>query len=106
MLARMIVVQGVFRVAATDREQYLAESLENQRISRDEPGCIEYVLAADPLVPDRVVLSERWATRADLDAHIEALTERRRAAASAGAPRLQPVSRDVTFFEASAIDVM
>jgi hypothetical protein len=33
------------------------------------------------------------------------LTERRRAAASAGAPRLQPVSRDVTFFEASAIDV-
>lgn len=106
MLTSMIVVQGVFRVDAADREQYLAESLENQRMSRDEPGCIEYVLAADPLVPDRVVLSERWATRADLDAHIAALTERRRAAAEAGGNPIRPVSRDVTFFEASAIDVM
>lgn len=102
----MIVVLGAFRVSAADREQYLAESLENQRISRAEPGCLEYALAPDPLDPERVVLSERWASRADLDAHIEALTERRATAAADGATSIAPLSREVRFFEASEIDVM
>ena len=60
----MIVVQGVFRVHEAERERYLAESAETQRISRSEPGCLEYVLAADPLDAQRVVLSERWSSRA------------------------------------------
>jgi quinol monooxygenase YgiN len=102
----MIIVQGVFRVMADDREQYLAESLETQRVSRSEPGCIEYVVGADPLDPQRVVLSERWATRADLDAHLDALRGRRAAAAKAGATPLVPVSREIRFFEATPIDVM
>lgn len=102
----MIVVQGVFRVAPEDRERFLAESVETQRISRAEPGCVEYAIAADPVEPDRVVLTERWERRTDLDAHIEALTARRRAAAEAGATPLRPVSRDVAFFEATPIDVM
>ena len=58
----MIVVQGVFRVHEAERERYLAESAETQRISRSEPGCLEYVLAADPLDAQRVVLSERWSS--------------------------------------------
>jgi quinol monooxygenase YgiN len=102
----MIIVQGVFRVTEDGREQYLAESLETQRISRGEPGCIEYVVAADPLDAQRVVLSERWATRADLDAHLDALRDRRAAAAEAGATPLAPVSRDIRFFEATPIDVV
>lgn len=101
----MIVVQGVFRIAPEDREQYLAESLETQRISRGEPGCIEYVLAADPVEPDRIVLSERWETRADLDAHVVALTERRQAAADAGETPIAPTSRDVTFLDATPLDI-
>ena len=100
----MIIVQGVFRIAPEDRERYLADSLETQRISRGERGCIEYVFAADPLEADRVVLSERWETRADLDAHLEALAARR---ASAGENATGPVSvlaRDVSLFEASEVE--
>ena len=101
----MIIVQGVFRVAAENREQYLAESLETQRISRGEQGCIEYVLAADPLEADRVVLSERWDTRSDLDAHMEALTARRAQAAEDGAVTIKPLHRDVSFFEVGEVDI-
>ena len=101
----MIVVQGVFRTAAEDRERFLAESLETQRVSRGEPGCLEYVIAADPLDPERVVLSERWSSRADLDAHIGALKARRAADADAGATRLTPLSREVHFLEASPFEV-
>lgn len=101
----MIVVQGIFRVNAAEREQYLVESLETQRISRREPGCIEYVVAADPVEPDRVILSERWETRADLDAHIAALTARRAAAADVGAATITPTSRELRAFEATPIDV-
>jgi quinol monooxygenase YgiN len=101
----MIVVQGVFRVRAEDRERYLAESGETQQISRGEPGCIEYVVAADPIEPDRVVLSERWESRADLDAHLVALQERRRAAAERGATSIAPLDRDVVFLEAHVIEV-
>ena len=98
----MIIVQGVFRIEADQRERYLAETVETQRISRDEPGCIEYVLAADPLEADRVVLSERWATRADLDAHIAALTARR---AASGGDGISPASREISFFEAAATEL-
>ena len=33
------------------------------RISRAERGNLEYVIAADPIEADRVVLSERWETQ-------------------------------------------
>ena len=102
----MIVVQGVFRLREADREKYLAESAETQRISRAEPGCLEYVLAADPLDAERVVLSERWSSRAELDAHVEALVARRAVAAADGATPVAPLSREIAFFEASAIDGM
>ena len=101
----MIIVQGVFTVAPEDRDRYLAQSLETQRISRGEPGCIEYVLAADPVDSERVVLSERWATRADLDAHLAALRERRSSAADGGEPPVELISREVAFFEADAFEL-
>jgi quinol monooxygenase YgiN len=101
----MIIVQGVFRIAPEDREQFLTESLDLQRISRSEPGCVEYVFAADPVEPDRVILSERWQSRADLDAHLEALTARRKDPANSGVRRIAPISRDVSFFDAGEIDM-
>ncbi len=96
----MIVVQGVFRVAEQDREAFLAQSIETQEISRGEKGCIEYVFAADPLDPGRVVLSERWQTREDLDAHLAALAARREDAA-ADDDRVTPLSREVVFLDAT-----
>ncbi len=96
----MIIVQGVFQVAANERDRFLAESLELQKISRAETGCIEYVFAADPLDGERVVLSERWATQADLDAHIKGLIERRATSGNAS-EAVTPLSRDVKFFDAT-----
>lgn len=104
----MIIIQGVFTLEPGDRDTFIAESQETQRISRAEPGCIEYVFAVDPLEANRVVLSERWETRADLDAHLTALFARRKAEAEAGAGAtpLAPLTRVVKFFEATETQVM
>lgn len=101
----MIIVQGVFRIAPEERATFLAQSDETMRLSRAEAGCIEYVLAADPLEDDRVVLSERWATRENFDGHVAALTTRRRAAAEAGTTPVAPMSREISYFEASEVDL-
>lgn len=105
MTAKNMIVQGVFVVEPTERDAFLAGRAETMRISRAEQGCIEYVLAPDPLEENRVVLSERWETRADLEAHIADLTARRAAAAERGDdPGVVPMHSEVIFYEASAVD--
>jgi quinol monooxygenase YgiN len=74
----MVIVQGTGRMDAALRDQFLAQRAESMRISRAEPGNLEYVFAADPLEADRVILSERWETQEDLTAHLAAAAERRR----------------------------
>lgn len=37
--------------------------------SREEPGCLDYVVTADPHEAGRVVVFERWASEDDLRAH-------------------------------------
>jgi quinol monooxygenase YgiN len=69
----MILVTGVFRVAPSDRDAFLDAAKAGMATSRAEDGCEEYVMAADPMEPDRVVLSERWRDRAALDAHLAGL---------------------------------
>lgn len=96
----MMIVQGTFRIDPSERDAFLAQSIEQMQLSRGEQGCLEYVLAADPLEADRVILSERWDTAEDLSAHVAALTSRREAATEAGeAPGVTPTSREITVFE-------
>lgn len=78
----MVIVQGTGRVDSELRERFLAQRAECMKISRAEPGNLEYVMAADPIEADRVIVSERWETQEDLTAHIRAAVERRRHAAS------------------------
>jgi quinol monooxygenase YgiN len=66
----VIIVNGTFEVDPDERDAFLAERGERMRTSRAEAGCLEYTFAADPLQPERVVLFERWASQADLDAHL------------------------------------
>lgn len=99
----MIIVQGTFTVDPDRRDEFLADRIETMQTSRAEKGCIEYVLAADPVVPGRVVLSERWETQADLDAHIAALMAKREAGGDESAVPL--LSREVGFFEAIEIEL-
>lgn len=103
----MIIVQGYFRVDPATRADYLEQSIEQMLTSRAEQGCQEYTLAADPVEADRVILSERWDTAADLDEHARALVARRAEAEATGnAPALAPLSREIARYEvASAQDM-
>ena len=66
----MVIVGGTFEFDADRRDLFLASRSEMMRVSRAEPGCLEYTFAADPLDPGRVVLFERWTDQDALDAHL------------------------------------
>jgi quinol monooxygenase YgiN len=72
----MVIVGGWFEVEPSERDAFVAGRVEGMRRSRAEQGCIEYVLAPDPVDPGRVVLFERWESQADLDRHLAAARER------------------------------
>jgi quinol monooxygenase YgiN len=95
----MAILQGVFSVDPEVRDQFLEASAEGMRSSRSEDGCLEYVLAADPLDPGRVVLSERWESMDHLARHLQRLTERQGQADSGAAARPVPLSREITVYE-------
>jgi quinol monooxygenase YgiN len=69
----MIIVTGTFTIDPTDRDAFLEAAKAGMTKSRAEDGCEEYVMAADPLDPGRIVLSERWRDRPALDAHLAGL---------------------------------
>ena len=63
----MIIIAGWLRVAAGDRDAYLAAVADVARLARLAPGCLDFVQAADPLDPERITIYERWESDADLD---------------------------------------
>ncbi len=69
----MVIVIGMFRVAAVDRDAFIANRIPVSVHSRAELGCITYAFTADPIDPEVVVLTERWVDRAALDAHLAGL---------------------------------
>jgi quinol monooxygenase YgiN len=71
----MLIVAGHFVVDPADQAAFVAGRVEAMRATRAEDGCLEYVMAADPVDPSRVVLFERWADQASFDAHMAALAE-------------------------------
>jgi quinol monooxygenase YgiN len=100
----MVIVQGTFRVAPGDRDAFLAQSVAGMVASRAEQGCVEYVMAADPVEADRVVLSERWASKEDLDAHLQRATQRR--SEDRDPPAVTPVTvlaREIAIYEVASV---
>ncbi|HWF17228.1 MAG TPA: putative quinol monooxygenase [Acidimicrobiales bacterium] len=91
----IVIVQGVFSVDGSERDRFVEASVEGMRASRQEDGCLEYVMAADPLDPERVVLSERWESMEHLEQHFARQRESPRAAGARPAPR----SVELTLFE-------
>ncbi len=89
----MLIVQGVFRLEPSDVAAFLEGWRPCMEHSRTEQGCLEYVMAPDPADAGRVVLSERWESRADLDAHLAAMSP------PTGGPAM--LGREVNFFEAT-----
>jgi quinol monooxygenase YgiN len=64
----VIVVAGWLRVAAEQRDAYLAAVADVAVQARAAPGCLDFVQALDPLEADRISIYERWETDADLEA--------------------------------------
>src|SRR5690242_2222910 len=96
----MVIVAGSFVVAAADRDAFLEGRRSAMEASRAEPGCLDYVFAADPLDPERVVLFERWADQAALDSHLAALRERRSSGGEpAPGPRVEVRSSEIVKYE-------
>jgi quinol monooxygenase YgiN len=62
----VIIVAGHLRVAATERDQYLAAVADVAVQARRAPGCHDFVQAADPLDPERIIIYERWDDDASL----------------------------------------
>lgn len=68
----LIAVEAAIVVAdPSRRDEIVASTAELQRISRDEPGCLVYCFAADPVQPDLIQVYELWQDEASLMAHFE-----------------------------------
>lgn len=64
----MIIVSGRIYVTPGRRDAFLASSREAVVAARRASGCRDFVVAADPIEPDRVNVYEEW----DSDAQVEA----------------------------------
>jgi quinol monooxygenase YgiN len=62
----MIIVSGRIYVVAAQRETFLARSFEAVVAARRAPGCLDFVVAADPLELDRVNVYEAWGSESAL----------------------------------------
>jgi quinol monooxygenase YgiN len=63
----MIIVSGKLYVAAGRRDAFLARSLESIVAARRAPGCLDFVVAADPIEHDRVNVYEEWESESELE---------------------------------------
>ena len=91
----IVIVQGVFTVDPEERARFVEASMEGMSSSRQEEGCLEYVMAADPLDSERVVLSERWESMDHLSQH---LAQQR----TGGQDRPAPRNVEITLFEVAS----
>ena len=69
---QMIAILGWIDVDPSDRDTVLAATVDLQRATRDEePGCLTYTIAADPVHAGRIQIVELWQDAATLDAHFQ-----------------------------------
>lgn len=64
-----ILIAGTVDVDPARRDDALAAGLPHLEATRAQEGCLDYVWAADPLVPGRIHVFERWESREALAAH-------------------------------------
>ena len=64
----MIIVSGRIYVIPGRRDGFVATSRDAVVQARRAPGCLDFVVAADPVEPDRVNVYESWDTEEALEA--------------------------------------
>ncbi len=64
----MLIIAGALYVGPADRASYLAGCVSVVEQARETEGCLDFVIAADPVAADRINVYERWETEAALEA--------------------------------------
>ncbi|MEN8656054.1 antibiotic biosynthesis monooxygenase family protein [Streptomyces sp. 21So2-11] len=62
----MIIVSGKLYVDPATRGAYLNGFMSVVEQARAAPGCLDFVLSADPIEADRINVYERWESDAEL----------------------------------------
>lgn len=62
----MLIVSGHIYIRQGSRQDFLNASLEAVLLARKAPGCKDFVVAADPLEPERVNIYEEWESEKQL----------------------------------------
>jgi quinol monooxygenase YgiN len=63
----MIIIAGRLDVDPAARETYLAECRAVIEAARAADGCLDFLLAPDPVEPGRIHVYERWESDAQLE---------------------------------------
>jgi quinol monooxygenase YgiN len=67
-----IAIIGHIDVDPAVRDELVASVAELQRATRnDEPGCLVYLIAADPAEPGRIQIVELWDSAESADVHFQ-----------------------------------
>lgn len=64
----MIIIAGTLQIEPAEREAYLDAVCSATALARTTSGCLDFAQSADPLVPDRINIFERWESDAALEA--------------------------------------
>jgi quinol monooxygenase YgiN len=64
----VIIVSGRIYVDPADRDAFLAGSADSIGQARRASGCLDFVVAPDPLESNRVNVYEQWESEAQLEA--------------------------------------
>jgi quinol monooxygenase YgiN len=71
----MLIVAGTGYVDPDHRDALLEGLVPALRKARTAPGCLDYVVAADPIEPDRVNIYERWESETHLTTHLTGIAQ-------------------------------
>lgn len=64
----VVIVAGRIVVEAGQQDAYIAGCTGVVEQARQAPGCLDFVIAADLVEPDRINVFERWESRAAVEA--------------------------------------
>ena len=86
----LLVVAGDVEIDPAHRDRAIEAARAVMAATRQEPGCLEYTIAADVDDPARFVIVEKWASAEALEAHFETphMAEFQAAMAGLGVRRL------------------
>jgi quinol monooxygenase YgiN len=67
----VIIVAGTVDVDPDKRDEALVAGQPHMQATRAQQGCLDYTWCADPLIPGRIYVFERWESQEALKAHFD-----------------------------------